>query len=123
MTRYKMWTVIERSLFLGMVVSGLVLFVSVVFGEPYTATWDANTEADLERYEMYQIGVDGVRTPVVSIQAPSTTIGVDVPPGEDKTYVLTAVDGSGNESEECDPVVVDVAPVKPCGLLFTKGGG
>ena len=61
--------------------------------------WDANTEADLAGYKLYRSTVSGgPYTIAKTILAPATTTS-DIT-GVDGTYywVLTAYDGSGNES-------------------------
>jgi hypothetical protein len=88
-------------------------------GGQYGFTWDANTEEDLARYELYQVIPTG-KVPVASIAAPTTSISITIPPGPDRTYVLTAVDVAGNESGDSDPATANVPPVRPCGLLITR---
>ena len=78
--------------------------------------WDANTEADLSGYRLYQSNVSGSYTgsPILDIPAGTTTASIIV---SDGTYywVLTAYDVAGNESSYSNEVTSspDKAPDAP----------
>ena len=70
--------------------------------------WDPNTEPDVSYYRLYQI-YQGQRTPVMVILHPASTLTVDIPMAvvADATFVLTAVDTEGFESEDSDQARCD----------------
>lgn len=73
-----------------------------------TLTWTANTEADLASYRIYtgrapgqttqQAAVTGNVLNVVEVEAPGTSVDVDIADGRLQYISMTAVDTTGNES-------------------------
>lgn len=109
---------------------GIVLMASVSWGANLNlkASWTPNTEVDMAGYNLYR--TDGTR---IKINTPLIThpptlpylFTITVPDNSQgtATFVLTAVDISGNESEDSNtvPFVYDVLkPVKPVGFGVTK---
>lgn len=88
------------------------------------ATWTANTEPDMASYRLYR--TDGARTLVGTIPHPATTydFSVIVPDNTQGTltFVLTAVDTSGNESGDSNVASrpFDLRPpAAPSGISIT----
>lgn len=77
----------------------LFIFVSNVFAEQVTFTWDANTEPDLKGYKMYiSDSVDGEFTFKATTDVNEITEDI-----EPNTYVaFTAYDKNLNESEKSE---------------------
>ncbi len=67
-------------------------------------TWDANTEEDLDNYNVYRSTTSG--GPYDLVASPTTNLHSDVGLTASTTYyyVVTAVDNSGNEGEASDEV-------------------
>ncbi len=88
-----------------------VLAVSgnTVFGDRLiTFGWDANTEADLAGYRLYEKLSDGSYSLVADVSELTHTITVaDL---VDKAWVLTAYDTSNNESGYSNEVSKDTIP-------------
>jgi len=103
------------------VVAGLALGAGAGQGE-VDLRWDANREADLAGYRVYRGEADGTSRTLVSGDALTTATtwrdtGLEL---TTRTYWVSAVDTSDNESALAGPVVampVDVTPpVLPGGL-------
>ena len=110
----------------------ITLLVSMVFcGSAFgatlnlKATWTANTEADMASYKLYR--TDGTRTLIGTISHPSTSYNFSVTVVNNSsgtlTFVLTAVDTTGNES--ADSVAASfpydlLAPTAPKSLTVSK---
>ncbi len=60
-------------------------------------TWDANTESDLDHYNVYRDGTKIAET------TDTTYTDSGLSPGTTYTYEVSAVDTSGNEGEKSDP--------------------
>ena len=97
---------------------GVLLIVATAYAAITNLAWDANTEADLAGYKLYQSTV-GPTGPFVYVKTIAkgtlTTATADLPDG---TYwwVLTAYDNAGNESGYSNVVtrVIDTAaPTAP----------
>ena len=90
-----------------------LLLPALVQAQGVTATvtfvWDANEEADLAGYRLYQSGVSGQygETPRAEIPAGTETVDLEVPVppgGATLHWVLTAYDRSDNESGHSNEV-------------------
>jgi len=109
---------------------GIVLMASVSWGASLNlkAAWTPNTETDMAGYNLYR--TDGTRLKIntILIVHPPTLpylFVITVPDNSQgtATFVLTAVDTTGNESDDSNtvPFVYDVLkPVKPVGFGVTK---
>ena len=89
------------------------------------ATWTANTESDMASYKMYR--TDGTRTLIGTIAHPSTSYNFSVTVTDNSsgtlTFVLTAVDTTGNESTDSAAASFSydfVRPGAPRNLVVTK---
>lgn len=95
---------------------------SLAYASDLTFVWDANLEADLEGYHLYQSRVSPV--PIESNNRVATMpVGMETTKLSgilDGTYywALTAYDESGNESEPSNEVTLslDTPPGKPRGF-------
>ena len=108
----------------------LILMASVSWAASLNlkATWTPNTETDMAGYNLYR--TDGTRLKIntILIVHPPTLpylFVITVPDNSQgtATFVLTAVDTTGNESDDSNtvPFVYDVLkPVKPVGFGVTK---
>ena len=81
--------------------------------------WDASPEADLAGYRVLRDGVE------VRFETGTSWTDTDVVNGTAYTYLLVAVDTSGNDSDPSEPVEAtprdEVAPAPPTGLTATPG--
>jgi hypothetical protein len=107
-------------LFMGLFVA-LLLMPTMSLGADVSVSWNANTEADLAGYHLYQSTTAGAHVKGVfsaDILKPATAY--TVAGLQDGTYfwVLTAYDVAGNESVFSDEVSlkIDNAPAKPGGF-------
>lgn len=99
----------------------IILLSSISYGADVSVSWNANTEADLAGYHLYQSTAAGAHVKGIfsaDILKPATTytiVGL-----QDGTYfwVLTAYDVVGNESVFSDEVSlkIDNPPAKPAGF-------
>jgi hypothetical protein len=110
-----------------LIVLAMVLMSSLVFGASVNlrATWTPNSEPDMKEYKLYRL--DPTRTLIGTITHPTaifnfTTTGPDG--GEVlMTFVLTAVDQTGNESGDSNVATYPFdqkAPVAPAGVSVVK---
>ncbi len=76
-----------------LLIVSMLLFAVPCFGKTLTFTWDANTEPDLQAYNLYRNGQY-----VKTIPKTETSCTEESQPGV-SVYYLTAFDTSGNESE------------------------
>ncbi|MGH3359251.1 MAG: sigma-70 family RNA polymerase sigma factor [Nocardioidaceae bacterium] len=84
-----------------------------VHGHSVSLTWNANSEPDVEGYEVYRDGAY-----VTTVGEPRFT---DAPVFKDTSYAVSAVDASGQESDTTDPVEADVPPACPTGVIAVAG--
>jgi len=105
----------------------MVLIPSICFSATLNlkATWIANTETDMAFYKLYR--TDGTRVLIGTIAHPTILYNFAVTVADNTqgtlTFVLTAVDITGNES--IDSVVASYPfdlrpPAAPTGLGITK---
>jgi len=110
-----------------LMVLAMVFMSSVAFGAILNlkATWTANTETDLAGYNLYR--TDGTRLKInptlIIIPAIQYDFSVTVPDNSTgtMTFVLTAVDQTGNESLDsltASKVYDLVPPVRPTGFII-----
>jgi hypothetical protein len=111
-----------------LMVLAMVLMASCAFGAIINlkATWTANTETDMAGYNLYR--TDGTRlklNPTLISHPPVLpyNFSVNVPDNSSgtMTFVLTAVDTTGNES--LDSIAASkpydlIPPAKPTGLMI-----
>jgi fibronectin type 3 domain-containing protein len=86
----------------------------ILFAATVEISWNANTEADMASYNVYQ-----GNTLIGSVNHPTTLFDILNVPDGSYTYYLTAVDTSGNESIKSDALnffVNTKPPDKPTGL-------
>jgi|YelNatPaOPRAMG01_1025707.scaffolds.fasta_scaffold49589_8 hypothetical protein len=112
-----------------LVVLSFLLLASVVFAVDINlkATWTPNTEPDMAKYRLYRID-GGSRVLIAEIPHPPAlpySFKIDIPAGTEGTaiFVLTAVDTSGNESEDSNqaPFAFDLkAPAAPKVFSITR---
>lgn len=90
-------------------------------GNTATLSWDPVEDPDLAGYYVYK---NGVR---VSDLVKGTTYRIDLStPNVQETIQVTAVDGSGNESQKSSPVTIiwdTIPPNKPTGIIATPKPG
>ncbi len=108
------------------IVVAIILVLLMVMNAPAAQkvfTWDANTEADLAGYRLYQSNVSGQYTIgldwIAEIPAGTETLIYDMTPDGTYYFVLTAFDVNGNESgysNEVSTVIDETAPAPPGGL-------
>ncbi len=95
---------------------GLLMLCSSVFADTQvTATWDANPEADVAGYRVYDNGVE-----IASTLAGTETVVFTSSDGTHE-FTVTCYDTFNNESIPSDPIsrVYDtVDPSQPGGFLF-----
>ena len=109
----------------------VLITIIVSFGSAFgatlnlRATWTANTESDMASYKMYR--TDGTRTLIGTIAHPSTSYNFSVTVTDNSsgtlTFVLTAVDTTGNESTDSATASFSydfVRPGAPRNLVVTK---
>ncbi|MHA1813365.1 MAG: S8 family serine peptidase, partial [Candidatus Thorarchaeota archaeon] len=70
-------------------------------------TWDANTEEDLDHYNVYRDGTKIAET------TDTTYTDTGLTPETTYTYEVSAVDTSGNEGEKSDPASATTDPAPP----------
>jgi fibronectin type 3 domain-containing protein len=68
--------------------------------------WDRNTEADLAGYRLYRASGDGNPEKIADIQDTPSYSDRKVESGKRYRYVVSAVDRSGNESQQSGPVEI-----------------
>lgn len=110
---------LNRSGCLASCIIGVLLIAGLVWAAdvPVTLSWNANTEADLAGYKVYQSRVsDSFTDPPIATLGKVTTytftlpqIGVEVP----YYFALTAYDLAGNESGRTAPVSKVIAALPP----------
>jgi fibronectin type 3 domain-containing protein len=73
--------------------------------------WNANTESDMSGYRVYRSMTTGqYGAPVAVVSRTSTSVVIDnLQPGT-HYFVITAVDGAGNESARSDEVSKTIQP-------------
>ena len=108
------------------IVVAVILVLLMVMNAPAvdkTFTWDANTEADLAGYRLYQSNVSNQYSIgsgwIAEIPAGTEILSYNVTPDETYYFVLTAFDVNGNESgysNEVSTVIDETAPAPPRGL-------
>lgn len=80
----------------------LLFLCSTLHAADITLAWDANTEADLAGYRLYQAEkTDNVTTafePIADIPAGTTTHTVTIDGRKNYVWQITAFDAEGNES-------------------------
>jgi endoglucanase len=92
----------------------LIMAFSPCLAATVEVSWNANTEADMASYNVYQ-----GNTLIGSVNHPTTLFDILNVPDGTYTYYLTAVDTSGNESVKTDGItftVNTIPPAKPTGL-------
>lgn len=114
----------------------VVLMVSSAFASTITFQWDANTEADLNHYDMYQCttgsapcskipvvgtGCTGVAQPAGTTVTCILTFTLAPNTEETRHYAVTASDNNSNESQTSNIVTqrVDNKPPGPPGTTPT----
>ena len=105
--------------------AALALLTTAASAATVTLEWDPSPAEDLSHYTIYRAESDTRTTPALAtFDALGTTtlttlLDVDVP-ASNLFYTATASDQSGNESEKCKPIMVDVkAPAMIEGLSGT----
>ena len=105
--------------------AALALLTTAASAASVTLEWDPSPAEDLSHYTIYRAESDTRTTPALAtFDALGTTtlttlLDVDVP-ASNLFYTATASDQSGNESEKCKPIMVDVkAPAMIEGLSGT----
>lgn len=91
-----------------------ILLASPIWSATVEVSWNANTEADMASYNVYQ-----GNTLIGNVLHPTTLFDILNVPDGTYTYYLTAVDTSGNESVKTDGItftVNTIPPAKPTGL-------
>ena len=113
-----------------LVLAVLLIFGGSAFGATLTlkATWTPNNEADMAGYNFYR--TDGARTKLNSSLIPHPpslpylfSITVSDNSTGTATFILTAVDASGNESLDSNSATFSydfVAPAAPKALSVSK---
>ena len=106
----------------------ILLASTLVFGASLNlkATWDLNTEPDMASYKLYR--TDGTRLLIGTIPSPPTLpylFTITIPDNSEgtATFGLTAVDTSGNESEDSNTATYPFdqkAPRAPAGFNVGK---
>ena len=106
----------------------ILLTSTLVFGASLNlkATWDLNTEPDMASYKLYR--TDGTRILIGTIPHPPTLpylFTITIPDNSEgtATFVLTAVDTSGNESGDSNVAIFPFdqkAPRAPAGFSVGK---
>lgn len=92
----------------------LVLIPTFAFSATVEVSWNANTEADMASYNVYQGA-----TLVGNVLHPTTKYTVNNLADGTYSFSVTAVDTSGNESLRSDAVSIKIdttAPAKPTGI-------
>ena len=110
-----------------LIIISFLLMSTLVFGASLNlrATWTPNTEPDMASYKLYR--TDGTRILIGTILHPTATydFSVTVPDGSEVlvTFVLTAVDLTGNESGDSNVASYPFdqkPPAAPVGVSVTK---
>lgn len=106
-----------------LIIASPALAEGPVRGPSAGATWDANTEPDLEGYRVYFGATPTTMSYVFEVVAPGLSYGgLGLTPGQ--WYVsVSAYDLSGNESEKAGPLPFmydPVAPVSPGRFTLTN---
>jgi len=102
----------------------ILLFASPCFAlSEVTFEWDANSEADLAGYQLYQSTQSGIYTgnPVATIPVGTETITLTNVPDGTWYWVMTAYDTNDNESGYSNEVSESLdteAPASPQNLLI-----
>lgn len=112
-----------------MKIATLIIGILALLSLPAMATdiqvpleWDANQEADLWGYEVYQAEILGATTTafvrVGAVQAPATALTVTVDDVKNWRWVVYAVDNAGNRSlcSNTKDLRDQIAPANPQNL-------
>ncbi|HMA86759.1 MAG TPA: fibronectin type III domain-containing protein [Desulfosalsimonadaceae bacterium] len=91
--------------------------------------WDANTESDLDHYNIYYGTTPGTHSNSVDV-GDGTAATIEVQAGDTTTryyFTIAAVDDSDNESDKAEELIVDTlpdsrAPFKPDGISGALAG-
>jgi hypothetical protein len=111
------------------IISVLLLF-SLAFGGSLNlrATWNPNTETDMASYKLYRVDTGRILIGTIS-HPPALPYLFSVSVADNSqgslSFVLTAVDTSGNESADSNSVVYPFdlkAPAAPSGFGVSKQG-
>ena len=91
--------------------------------------WDANTESDLDHYNIYYGTTSGAHSNSVDV-GDGTAATIEIQAGDTTTryyFTITAVDDSDNESDKAEELIVDTrpdsrAPFRPDGISGALAG-
>lgn len=119
----------KKILFTIYIICLMIILSIACHAKPYELTigWDANTEADLAGYKLYQkkdSSSDYSRIPVATIADANSvehTLTVDII--ETNNFVLTAFDNDNNESDHSNEISFTpdlIPPNKPGGISIKR---
>jgi hypothetical protein len=86
-----------------LLISAMLLWVVPAHAEPATLTWTAPTAPDLAGYKLYQYDATGQWLKPVLLGKVTTTTLTITTPGK-RTFLVTALDVTGNESKPSNEV-------------------
>ena len=102
----------------------IILLLALAFtahASDVTLQWDANTEADLAGYRVYQGSgsAPATFTKVQEITAPTTSATIKGLDSASHSFAVTAYNTAGLESAYSNIVTIPATPVAPAGLKWS----